>query len=201
MHNSNTVMYRVVDRLAHFFAILGGLVLSGLILLTCLSIAGRLLNSALHSDTIQSFMPRIADAVLATHIGPINGDFELVEAGVAFTIFAFLPLCQLQGAHASVDIFIARVPMRIRQILRAIIEVCLCATFVLIAWQLYQGMLSKRNAGETTFLIEFPVWWAYGACLLGAFVNVLVGLYVAVMRLAEVATGKQILPPDIGAEH
>ena len=44
-------------------AILGGLVLSALILLICVSIVGRTIG-----------------------IGPINGDYELVEAGIAFSI-------------------------------------------------------------------------------------------------------------------
>jgi len=53
-------------------AILGGLVLSALILVICVSIVGRTIG-----------------------IGPINGDYELVEAGIAFSIFAFLPLTQI----------------------------------------------------------------------------------------------------------
>ena len=137
-------MNQIMDRLARLFALLGGIALTFLILLTCLSVGGRALNSFLHGEWIQSIAPDIATALLATGVGPINGDFELVEAGMAFAIFAFLPLCQLNGAHASVDIFTSALPLRANRFLRMVIEIVFAATLVLIAWELFQGMESKR---------------------------------------------------------
>ena len=145
--------------------------------------------------------PGAASALLATGVGPINGDFELVEAGMAFAIFAFLPLCQLNGAHASVDIFTAALPLRFNRFLRMVIEVIFAAVLVLIAVQLFSGMMSKLDRGQTTFLLEFPVWWAYAASLLGAVAAALVSIYVAALRLLEVATGRVILPPELEADH
>ena len=193
-------MHRILDWIARFFALLGGLVLSALILMVCLSIVGRILNTLMHSDLAQSTMPAVASAVLAAGVGPINGDFELVEAGMAFAIFAFLPLCQLHGAHASVDIFTSKLPRKLDRLLRAITEAVFAAVLVLIAWQLFQGTLSKRNSGQTTFLIEYPLWWAYALCLTGATAAALVAVYVATMRVAESATGRVILPTGQGAD-
>ena len=190
-------MHRFIEWIARLFAVLGGLVLSGLIMLICLSIVGRTLNSILHSDVVQSVLPGLASAILAAGVGPINGDFELVEAGMAFTIFAFLPLCHLHGAHASVDIFTSSLPGRINGALRAVVDVIFAAILVLIAWQLFQGMLSKQNSGQTTFLIEFPLWWAYGVSLTGAAAAALVSVYVAVMRVIEAATHRVILPTGL----
>jgi hypothetical protein len=34
---------------------------------------------------------------------------------------------------------------------------------ILISWRLYEGLLSKMSNGETTFLLQFPIWWAYAA--------------------------------------
>lgn len=194
-------MHRKIDWLAHFFAQLGGLVLAALIVLTCLSIAGRSLSGLLHSDWIEALMPSVAAGLLGWGIGPINGDFELVEAGMAFAIFAFLPLCQLHSAHASVDIFTAALPPGVNRVLRAVIEVVFAAIIVLIAWQLFEGMQSKRNSGQTTFLLEFPVWWAYAFSLVAACVAALVAVYMAVMRALEAITGQRVLPSDLGAEH
>lgn len=173
-------MFGVMDRLARGFALLGGLVLSGLIVMTCLSVTGRTLN----------FLG----------LGPINGDFELVEAGMAFVIFAFLPLCQLRNAHASVDIFSARLPARVQLLLRGIIEVVFAAVLVMIAWQLADGMFSKLRSGQTTFLLQFPVWWAYAFSLSGAVVAAMIGVYVAALRLGEAVTGRVLLPVESGAE-
>lgn len=194
-------MYPFFDRLARLFAQLGGLVLSALIILTCLSIAGRSLNGVLHADWVQAIMPGVAAALLEMGIGPINGDFELVEAGMAFSIFAFLPLCQLNGAHASVDIFTSALPTRVNRILRTITEIVFAAVLILIALQLLAGMLSKRNSGQTTFLLEFPIWWAYAVSLVAAVVAAFVAVYVAGMRVVETITGQRVLPPEMEADH
>ncbi len=194
-------MYRFFDRIARLFAQLGGLVLSALILLTCLSIAGRLLNGLLHSDWFSTTLPSISESLLAVGIGPINGDFELVEAGMAFAIFAFLPLCQLRGAHAAVDIFTSRLPPRSDRLLSAVIDTLFAAVLLLIAWQLFEGTLSKRNSGQTTFILGFPLWWAYALSLTGAVVAAALSVFVAATRIAECVTGRQILPAELGAEH
>jgi len=194
-------MHVYIGRLARVFALLGGTVLTILIVQTCLSIIGRSLNSVLHSDLMQSALPGIATSLLATGVGPINGDFELVEAGMAFVIFAFIPLCQLEGGHASVDIFANRLPQRVQAFLRTVIEAVFASILVLIAWQLLQGMLSKQSSGQTTFLLQFPVWWAYALSLTGAIAAAVVAVYVAAMRLVELITGHSFLPDATESEH
>ena len=194
-------MHRFVEGLARLFAALGGLVLSALIVMTCLSVVGRTINSALHGDPAQSLFPGLADALLATGVGPIDGDFELVEAGMAFAIFAFLPLCQLSGAHASVDIFTSQLTPRTQRRLRAVIEAVFAAVLVLIAFELFLGMESKRRSGQTSFLLQFPVWWGYAAALSGALVAALVAVYVALARAAEAVTGRAVLPIDAEGAH
>ena len=99
-------MYPLMLRLARFMAMIGGFVLSGLIIVTCLSIIGRLMSSGLNADWTQNFAPQLAQTLIDFGIGPIKGSFELVEAGMAFCIFAFLPLCQIRNGHAQVDIIL-----------------------------------------------------------------------------------------------
>lgn len=194
-------MYSFFDRLARFFALLGGIVLAALIVLTCLSVTGRVLNTLFHSDWIVGIAPGFAAAMLDLGVGPINGDFELVEAGMAFAIFAFLPLCQLNGAHASVDIFTAALPLRANRLLRGVVEAVFAAIMILIAWQLALGTISKMNTGQTTFLLQYPVWWGYALSLVAAIVAAAVAVYVAVLRLMETVTGQRVLPPDMEADH
>lgn len=194
-------MYQLMDRLARFFAILGGIVLSLLIVQTCLSILGRTINTILHSDPVQAAAPDLASALLSTGVSSISGAFEMVEAGMAFVIFAFLPLCQISGAHASVDIFTARLPARFNTFLRAIIEVIFALVIVIIAWQLLQGMLSKLRTGQTTLILEFPVWWPYALSLIAAVASAIIAVYVAASRVVELALGRQILPTELEAEH
>ena len=194
-------MHQFMMGLAKLMAILGGIVLSLLILLTCVSVIGRSLNGIFHGDFMTGIAPGFSQWMIDIGVGPVNGDFELVEAGVAFAIFAFIPLCQITAGHASVDIFANTFPKWLDKILRAVIEVVFAAVLVLIVVQLFQGMMSKREYGETTFLIQFPIWWAYAASLAGAVVSAIVAVYMAFIRVAELLTGRVIIPDGAGAEH
>jgi len=194
-------MYSVMLRLSRLMAYLGGVMLVALILLTCVSVLGRSLNGFLHGDFMEGVAPGFAQWALALGVGPVNGDFELVEAGVAFAIFAFLPLCQLTMGHASVDVFTSRMSVRTNRVLQMIASVLFAGVMVLIAVQLFAGMQSKLRSGQTTFLIEFPVWWAYAASMCGAALAALVAVYVAAMRVLEVVRDEDLLPVEQGSEH
>lgn len=182
-------MHKMMMTLARFMAYLGGTVLSLLILLTCISIAGRLLNGFFHGDFMQGVAPGFADWMIGIGVGPVNGDFELVEAGVAFAIFAFLPLCQITAGHASVDILANNFPRRTNRVLRMVTETVFAAVLILISWRLGAGMISKYGNGETSFLLQFPVWWAYAASFVASVVAALVGVYMALVRIYEFMTG------------
>lgn len=191
-------------------AILGGFVLSGLVAIVVLSIIGRELNATLHNDFFQTNMKGLADWLLGVQLpgiwgpiklGPFNGDYEIVEAGIAFAIFAFLPLAQITGSHATVDVFTSWLPDRSNRILNAVIDIAFAIVLVIIAVQLWKGTLNKFDRGQTTFLLQFPIWWAYAASLVGAVMAAFVSVYLALLRIAELATGRTIAHAAEGAEH
>ncbi|MCP3970829.1 MAG: TRAP transporter small permease [Rhodobacteraceae bacterium] len=185
-------MHRLITRLARVMAGAGGLVLGFLIILTCLSVLGRVLNTILHRQ-VEAFAPETAKWLLDLGIGPILGDFELVEAGVAFSIFAFIPLCQITASHASVDIITNHLPRGLNRFLGMMIEIVFAAVLIMIAWKLSDGMFSKKRYGETTFLLQFPIWWAYAASLFAAITAAIAGVYMAVVRILEFFSGKTII--------
>ncbi|HBG98736.1 MAG: TRAP transporter small permease [Rhodobacteraceae bacterium] len=194
-------MLRAVDWLARWTAILGGLVLTVLVVMVCLSILGRELNALGHADWLVDRAPGLAGVLLDTGVRPIRGDYELVELGVAFTIFAFLPLCQLHGGHATVDVFTAALPERANRVLMAIWEVLLSAMILLIAWRLFAGMMGKFASGETTYDLQLPVGWAYAAAFGAASVASLVAVYCAAARIWGLVTGFDYLPRREGPTH
>lgn len=160
-------------------ALLGGLVLCALVAMVCVSIGGRELGDLAFSGALGRF----GEWLLDLGVGPILGDFELVEAGVAFAIFAFLPLTQLSGAHAHVDVFTRAMGPQVNRALATFWSVVMAVIIVLITWRLFAGMQDKMRYNETTFLIQFPIWWAYAACLVAAISASIVSLYCAAMRL------------------
>jgi TRAP-type C4-dicarboxylate transport system permease small subunit len=192
-------MKNLATQAARLMAICGGLVLTVLIVLICISVIGRSLNGLLHG-WIGAVMPGISAWALDLGVGPINGDFELVEAGVAFAIFAFLPLCQISAGHASVDIFTAKLPTRINRLLQLAIDVIFAVVLIAIAYQLYNGMLSKQRYGDTTFLLQFPIWWAYAASLSGSILTAVISLYVVGIRAWELMRGEDILSQEAGLD-
>jgi TRAP-type C4-dicarboxylate transport system permease small subunit len=194
-------MLKIVERIARAMAVIGGLVLSALVVLTCVSVLGRGLNSVGHSDALAALSEGLAEAWIASGVGPINGDFEILEAGVAFAIFAFLPICQLYGSHATVDIFTNAFPGKLNKMISTFWEVVLTGIILLITWRLFAGLESKYSYGETTFLLQFPVWWAYGASFAAACVASLVAVYCAIARVAELVTGRRYMPYSEEAVH
>ena len=192
-------MRNLATQAARLMAICGGLVLTVLIVLICISVIGRSLNGLLHG-WIGAVMPDLSAWALDLGVGPINGDFELVEAGVAFAIFAFLPLCQISAGHASVDIFTAKLPTRINRLLQLAIDVIFTVVLIAIAYQLYNGMLSKQRYGDTTFLLQFPIWWAYAASLSGSILTAVISFYVAGIRALELMRGEDILSQEAGLD-
>jgi hypothetical protein len=180
-------------------ALLGGVVLTALVALTCLSILGRGLDQIGHWGWLADRAPGLAGWL--SGLGPIRGDYELVEAGIAFAVFAFLPICQLMAAHATVDVFTGLMPVRVNRFLAAFWEVVLAFVILVIGWRLYAGFLEKLDNGQTSFLLQFPIWWAYGASLIAAIVAALVGLYCAGARIAEGLTGRPHLPGSEGSGH
>ena len=186
-------MHRIVSFVASAMAVLGGIILTALIALTCVSILGRLSNGMLHSAVDAGFLSGLAQGLLDLGIGPVLGAFELVEAGVAFAIFAFLPICQISSGHAAVDIFTSRLPHRVSRVLQIIIDIVFALVLALIAWRLFEGMQGKMRYNETTFMLQMPVWWSYMASFGAAVLAAVVGAYVALARIIETWTGKAIL--------
>ena len=164
-------MQHVMTALARGMAVIGGLVLLAIIVMTCLSIGGRSLG-----------------------IGEITGNYEILEAGVAFAIFSFFPLCQLHGVHATVDVFTSGLRTGALRWLRAFWEVVLAAVMVFLCWRLFGGLERYWNNGETTLFLQFPIWWAYSASFFACAVAAVVAVWCAYARVSEALTGRSLLP-------
>jgi TRAP-type C4-dicarboxylate transport system permease small subunit len=167
-----------IEWLARMLAIIGGLVLVAITVLTVVSITGR--------------------AFVRQGLGPIPGDFELVEAMTAFAVFSFLPWCQLRGAHATVDVFTSFFPDRVNRVIDLVSEVLMSLVITLIAWRLWYGLQDKIRYNETTFILQFPVWWGFAAAMAAALVAVLISYYMTFIRIQEVIAGRREFGPAEG---
>ena len=185
---------RVVEAVARWAAYAGGLVLAGLALMTVASIIGRRFS--------------------ALGLGPISGDYELVANGVALSVLAFLPWCQLSRGHVTVDLVVNALPARVKAALGLMGDALVAAAALVILRQLWLGFGEKFPYGsdalraalgmgarpyfpETTYELEIPVWIPYGAAVLLAALFALTALYAVWRSLNWTLDGaERIDTPD-----
>lgn len=154
-------MSKFIYGLCRWMAWFGAFVLTLLAAMSALSIAGRALSFA--------------------GLGPVPGDFELVEAGTALAVFCFLPWCHLKRAHADVTMLWHAYPPRMRRLLVILSDALMLLVWVLLVWRMGLATLEYRENGEVSFILQMPVWWGYAA----SFVPGLFGCVVYAWRLLE----------------
>lgn len=114
-------------------------------------------------------------------LGPVPGDFELVEAGTALAVFCFLPWCHLKRAHAEVTMLWQLYPPAMRRLIHVFVEALMLAAWCLLVWRMGLAMLDYRRNGEVSFILQMPVWWGYAA----SFVPGVLGCVAYAWRLLE----------------
>jgi TRAP-type C4-dicarboxylate transport system permease small subunit len=194
-------IHKGVRALALLMAILAGVLLTAIILMVCTSILGRTGFTILNSTIVMGSFPDAARWLLAAGVGPIRGDYELLEFAMPLVIFGFLPWCQVTAGHASVDIFTDGLRPWAKRVLVAVIELVFAVVLVIVAIQLHDGMLTQARRRSTTFLLQFPVWWSYQAAVVPAVVAAGVACWMAFVRIVEVGLNRPLIATEQGAEH
>ena len=92
---------------------------------------------------------------------PLPGDVELVEMLTAVSVFMFLPYCQLTGANVTADLFTAKAGARTVALLTLLGAAVALAFSLLLLWRMYEGLLDYRKYVETTTILKIPIWYAY----------------------------------------
>ena len=99
----------------------------------------------------------------ATLSRPIAGDVELTQLGIALSISLCLPWAQLHGANIIVDFFTQRLSGTANRRLDAVGALLLAAMCALLSWRTSVGAIAVREAGETSMILDLPMWWAYAS--------------------------------------
>ncbi len=144
---------QAVLTLSRAWAILGGLVLVAMLLMTVASVLMR-----------------------ATLGFPIPGDYELIEIGTALAAFAFLPWCHQAGGNVLVDVFTNRAPERFKRGLGAASSLALGVIAALLLWRMSQGGYDFYRHHEVTTNLGLPLWWAFPPILISLALLALVAL-------------------------
>ncbi len=160
----------LVSACAKLLVIFSGLLLIGAIILTCISIIGRSLTSV--------------------GLSAIPGDYELVEILCGLAVFSFMPYCQLSRGHISVDLFIQGLGQKAVAWTQLLGDVVITGLVTVMAWRHYAGTLDKHAYGETTFILQIPVWWPYAIAMGLLVVFAITGLFTVWRDIVILRTGQ-----------
>ncbi len=133
-------MLKILESLAKLCAIVAGLLLTGITLMTCASLIGR--NTT-------------GDSIV--------GAFELTGVAAGAAIAMFMPLCQLRRGNIIVDFFTARASDALNNKLDRLGTLLLVLIFGLLAWRTTLGGLNVYSANSETQIMGFPEWIVYAA--------------------------------------
>ena len=132
---------RLLHRLtvaARVCAVLAGVLLTVITLMTCVSVIGR-----------------------NTTGWTIVGDFELSGSAAGAAIALFLPWCQARRGNIIVDFFTARASAAAQDRLDRMGALILAVSMALLAWRTAIGGLNAWNSQSGSMMLGFPDWIVY----------------------------------------
>jgi TRAP-type C4-dicarboxylate transport system permease small subunit len=150
----------LVEQVSSVVAVLGGVLLLAIAGLVVVSVIGR---SAMNA--------------------PVNGDFELVSMGAAIAIFTFLPYCQARRGNIFVDTFTGWLPARANASIDAAWDLVYAGVMGVLAGCLVEGAIEHYRSGQTTMLLQLPIWPAIVASAALMILLACVALTTAVKRV------------------
>ncbi|MBC7939155.1 MAG: TRAP transporter small permease [Chitinophagaceae bacterium] len=129
---------RLLENLAKLCAVLAGVLLIVITLMTCISLVGR--NTTGWS---------------------IVGAFELSGSAAGAAIALFMPWCQVRRGNIIVDFFTARASPATQQALDRLGALMLAAAMGLMTWRTSVGGMNAWTSQAGSMMMGFPEWIVY----------------------------------------
>ena len=128
-------VWNKLEKLAHLCALLAGILLALIALMTCASVVGR----------------NLLDVALI-------GDSELVGVATGLAVALFMPLCQLRQGHIMVDFFTSRASARTNAGLDRVGCLVMACVMALLVWRTGVGGLHAWENHSGSMILGFPDW-------------------------------------------
>jgi TRAP-type C4-dicarboxylate transport system permease small subunit len=144
---------KILASLARLCAVLAGVLLTVITMMTCWSLIGRNTTGA-----------------------SIVGDFELTGVAAGAAIALFMPYCQLRRGNIIVDFFTAKLSDAATAKLDRLGALLLALVFFLLAWRTSLGGMNSYSTHSETQIIGFPEWVVYAVMIPPFVLTGLIGL-------------------------
>jgi TRAP-type C4-dicarboxylate transport system permease small subunit len=155
---------RVLEPLARLCALLAGMLVAVMVIISCGSIIGR--------ETVGR---------------TLTGDFELVGLATGAAVGLFMPLCQLHRGNIVVDVFTSKAPEAFNAVLERIGAFLLGLCCALLSWRAALGGLSSYQSNSSTMLLGVPEWLAYAPMVPGFALTAVIAFWQAAVGFHEPA--------------
>jgi TRAP-type C4-dicarboxylate transport system permease small subunit len=153
---------RVLDILAKTCAVLAGVLLTGITLMTCVSLIGR-----------------------NTTGWTLVGDFELTGVATGAAIALFMPWCQWRRGNIIVDFFTTKASERTNEALDRLGAILLALCFALLAWRTTLGGINAWDTHSESQIRGFPLWVVYVAMVPPFALAAVIGVWQAIVGFAQ----------------
>ncbi len=152
---------KTLENLAKLCAILAGLLLVFITLMTVVSVIGR--------DTIGK---------------TIVGDFELSGAAAGAAVALFMPWCQFKRGNIMVDFFSSKASPAAQHAMERFGALLLALVMGLMAWRTALGGLNAWDSHSGTMMLNFPEWVIFSAMVPPLALTAIIALYQAFFGFA-----------------
>ncbi len=153
---------KTLENLAKLCAILAGVLLVFITLMTCTSVVGRELVGK-----------------------TIVGDFELSGAAAGAAIALFMPWCQFKRGNIMVDFFSAKASQSAQNKMERLGAFLLAVVMALMTWRTVLGGLNTWSNNSGTMMLGFPEWIIYSTMVPPLALTALIALHQAVFGFAD----------------
>ena len=133
----------VLQKICSVLNVISGVILSFLVVLTVLNVAGRFIKH------------------------PITGNYEIVEYGFAVVVGFAIAYTAIQDRHIYVELLFDRYPQKVKTVLGIISDVIFTCLFTLITWRLCVDGVEAYIISEKSSTLGIPYYFFQFALAIG----------------------------------
>ena len=133
--------------LVKLWALLGGLILIAIVIVTTLNVGAFSLD-------------RVARLVGA-NVSGLPGYEDFVRLGISVAALSFFPYCQLQRGHVNVDLFAQHFSQSVQRALDIFWLLITALVAMGLAWYMVDGLLETKSDQVVSPVLGWPEWPFY----------------------------------------
>lgn len=166
------MMPRLLEKLVSAWALLGGVILLVITVVTSLNVGANLGG-------------RVA-SLWGGSLHGLPGYEDFVRLVISCAALMFFPYCQMKNGHVAVTIFTDKMPHNVRVFLARLWPACLAILAIFLGYWMIYGMLETREDMATTSILGWTIWPFYIPGLLS------LALWATVAAMQAVFTPEEV---------